>query len=66
MFKKMDKENLYYIVPIGTNSRVMNCDKSPRIGEKNAIENVIDKWEDSEEYEAISIADYEKKFIDGE
>jgi hypothetical protein len=51
---KMDKENLYYICPDGTNE--------PFIGTKNTAEKYRDKWCESQA--VISIKEYEDTFMD--
>ena len=58
----MDKENLYYICPDGTNERVMLKENKPFIGTKNTAEKYRDKWCESQA--VISIKEYEDTFMD--
>lgn len=60
----MDKNNLYYLVTKGTNDRSLTKNKQPLIMESGAADEEIQGWAPMSE--KISIADYEKKFVDQE
>ena len=57
----MDKENLYYLVERGTNSRILNHTRDPLIGDKQGIE--IQKDIFGSRKEIISIKEYEDKYL---
>ena len=70
----MEKPNLYYIVLVGTNDRVQTGDKLPLIVRYASIDDVLDKCKElakpegfsSNEYEAITIEEYERIFTEPE
>lgn len=59
----MNKDDLFYIVDRGTNSRVMNSPGEPLIVKNESIVSQR-KWYSEEKCEIISIKKYEDTFTD--
>lgn len=60
----MDKENLYYIVRKGTNDRMTGMNKSVLMIGPNITDSQIEFY--GLNFEKISVADYEERFVDKE
>jgi hypothetical protein len=57
----INKKEMYYIVEKGTNARILNQTKDPLILNEEAKNRALSQWY-KENYEGITIADYEDKF----
>jgi hypothetical protein len=62
----INKKEMYYIVEKGTNVRILNPTKDPRILNEETKNRILARWSDKENYEGITISDYEDKFQRGE
>lgn len=56
----MDKDNLYYIVQKGTNSRVKPKSKNVLIVDADNVDRVLEEYGDL--HEKITLTDYNKRF----